>query len=886
MVNGQWSMVNGQWSMVNGQWSMVNGQWSMVNGQWYLLTYLTKTGEVSEWSKEHAWKVCILQKGIEGSNPSLSAECPGFAGVFCFHCECPEHIAFKQDYFTSQICNNLWTAGVNVTEAAQGLKSFIIKKNKIILLTLVYLICNVKTFRHFIPFSFLIVFTCIGRQSLYAQSLQGKGLADSLMHQFQKTKSDTAQVKLLIKAAKALTETDPPAAMIYVDSAMRISRRGKWKKGIGIAYINRALINRTTSNFAGGLENAAKAYEIFSSINWKPAMGQALSENASDYERLGNYTKAIEYNFKALRVYEDAGLDVNSAWIYNNIGIDYYQLNDYSKAIENYNKSLQYFKKINGKYGIASALDNIASVYEDEGQFSKVNEYNLQAIKLFEEIHDEPAMGRIYINRGNFLKDQNSIGSALIFYKKAIAIAQKLGIKSTLASGYGGIGGLYLNLAKNKNKKIAVPDSLKAGKTELLQKAHDYFSRAFELYKNIGELSFMMQFAQSLSETEALQGNYKNALNFYQHYTRYKDSIFNNDNKTKIASLENERITEVKDKEIQLLNKENALQAAEQEKKDTDAKRIKNIQYFTIIALGITVLSVVIIALLQYRNNRHRQKANMLLQQQKEKVESTLVELKLTQAQLIQSEKMASLGEITAGIAHEIQNPLNFVNNFSDVNQEMIDELEEELKSGNTGGALTIAAELEQNEQKINHHGKRADSIVKGMLQHSRVSSTAKEPTDINKVATEYLRVAYQGLRAKDKMFNADLLTHFDEHLPFVNIVPQDIGRVLLNLANNAFYAVQQRKKTSGSDYQPKVELSTALAGAFIEIRVKDNGNGISNDIKDKIMQPFFTTKPTGEGTGLGLSLSYDIVAKGHGGKLSATSEPGIYTEFIVALPV
>jgi two-component system NtrC family sensor kinase len=264
---------------------------------------------------------------------------------------------------------------------------------------------------------------------------------------------------------------------------------------------------------------------------------------------------------------------------------------------------------------------------------------------------------------------------------------------------------------------------------------------------------------------------------------------------------------------------------------------------------------------------------------------TTLDNLKSAQTQLIQSEKMASLGELTAGIAHEIQNPLNFVNNFSEVNEEMIGELKEALKNGDTDEALVIATDIGENEKKIRHHGKRADFIVKGMLQHSRTSTGEKQLTDINILADEFLKLSYHGLRAKDKNFNAELITNFDEKLPKVNIAHQDIGRVLLNLFNNAFYAVNQKQKTSGADYKPEVTVSTSLENNNLVIKVKDNGNGIPDAIKDKIMQPFFTTKPTGEGTGLGLSLSYDIVVKGHGGSIKVNAE-GYGSEFIVTLPV
>ncbi|QEC75053.1 sensor histidine kinase [Mucilaginibacter ginsenosidivorax] len=270
---------------------------------------------------------------------------------------------------------------------------------------------------------------------------------------------------------------------------------------------------------------------------------------------------------------------------------------------------------------------------------------------------------------------------------------------------------------------------------------------------------------------------------------------------------------------------------------------------------------------------------------QRDQLADTVTELKTTQQQLIQSEKLASLGELTAGIAHEIQNPLNFVNNFSEVSIELSAEMREELAAGNTDDAAELASDIEQNLQKILHHGKRADAIVKNMLQHSRNNSGDKQLTDINALADEYLRLAYHGLRAKDKSFNATLVTDFDKNLPKITIIPQDIGRVLLNIINNAFYALQQKQKKADANYKPTLELITMKKNGAVVIIVKDNGIGIPEQVKGKIMQPFFTTKPTGEGTGLGLSLSYDIVVKGHGGKIDIQTQEGEFTEFIIALP-
>jgi len=277
------------------------------------------------------------------------------------------------------------------------------------------------------------------------------------------------------------------------------------------------------------------------------------------------------------------------------------------------------------------------------------------------------------------------------------------------------------------------------------------------------------------------------------------------------------------------------------------------------------------------------------LTKQKEELENALDELKATQTQLIQSEKMASLGELTAGIAHEIQNPLNFVNNFSEVNKELITEMKHEIDSGNLSEAKNIARDIQDNEEKITFHGKRADAIVKSMLQHSRTSSGKKEPTDINALADEYLRLAFHGLRAKDKSFNAKFETDFDDRIGQINIVQQDIGRVLLNLINNAFYSVSEKLRQDIPGYEPTITVTTKKTGdqpnTRVEIRVADNGNGVPKKVLDKIFQPFFTTKPTGLGTGLGLSLSYDIITRGHGGELKVETKDGEGAEFIIILP-
>jgi two-component system, NtrC family, sensor kinase len=323
---------------------------------------------------------------------------------------------------------------------------------------------------------------------------------------------------------------------------------------------------------------------------------------------------------------------------------------------------------------------------------------------------------------------------------------------------------------------------------------------------------------------------------------------------------------------------------------NSQAIYIFTIVTFVVIAL---VFCFIVYFVLSYR---HKQRDFLLLESQKAKIdeqnkviEKTLINLKNTQSQLIQSEKLASLGELTAGIAHEIQNPLNFVNNFSEVNVDLLKELNEEINNPETKleNLKEIVIDLVQNQEKISSHGMRASNIVKSMLEHSRQSTGIKIATDINQLADEYLRLSYHGLHAKNKNFNVNFTTNFDANLPKVEIINQDIGRVILNLINNAFYACNERQKiVDDNSFKPLVEVGTKKDGNFVFIKVKDNGNGMSETTKSKIFQPFFTTKPSGQGTGLGLSLAYDIVTKGHGGTIDVESVEGEGSEFIVTLPI
>ncbi len=384
-----------------------------------------------------------------------------------------------------------------------------------------------------------------------------------------------------------------------------------------------------------------------------------------------------------------------------------------------------------------------------------------------------------------------------------------------------------------------------------------YYALIYLQYGQTSKNNIAIHDASKILAAEYAKSNTQESNKYLQIYIDARDTLYD--------------VEKQKQLELIKLNEQKSLY--ELQKKET-ANRNKYLLY----SLFGVLVSSVIFSLLVWRNNRYKQRANLQL-------EAAFKHLKATQTQLIQSEKMASLGELTAGIAHEIQNPLNFVNNFSEVNKELIGEMNEEIEKGNYEEVKTIAKDIGENEAKINHHGKRAEAIVKGMLQHSRSSNGVKEPTNINALADEYIRLSYQGLRAKDKSFNAAMKTNFDENIGKLNVIPQDIGRVLLNLYNNAFYAVNEKQKAEGKVYEPIVSVSTKREGDKILISVTDNGNGIPQKVVDKIFQPFFTTKPTGQGTGLGLSLSYDII-KAHAGEIKVETKEGEGSVFSIILPL
>jgi two-component system, NtrC family, sensor kinase len=486
----------------------------------------------------------------------------------------------------------------------------------------------------------------------------------------------------------------------------------------------------------------------------------------------------------------------------------------------------------------------LAFVYMNLGQTDSVVYYIKKGKPHLDELKSYLRQPTPWLILGNIYNDDDNIDSAEKYFRTGMAISKMYHTTFMDAVLNTAIGDI--NLQRNRRDSAIY-----------------YVQTALTIAKKYDYKSFIMENSGFLSRI--YDGHdADSALKYLKMMLADKDAI-SNDSKVK----QFERIgfeDEKRQKEL-----ENAR-----------ARYQTQIKMYTLIG-ALAVFSI--LAFVFWRNSKQKHRANLVIKEEKEKVEYTLKELRSTQALLVQSEKMASLGQLTAGIAHEIQNPLNFVNNFSELNTELIAEMKEEMDRGDSQAARMVADIISENEQKISYHGRRADGIVKGMLMHSRTSTGLKESTDINELSSEYLRLSYHGLRAKDNEFNVTLSTDFDSSLPKIDIVPQEMGRVILNLTTNAFYATEERKRKMEPGYDPAVFVRTKQINDKIEIKIEDNGIGIPKEMLDKIYQPFFTTKPTGQGTGLGLSLSYDII-KSHGGNLRVDSTPGLGTVFTIELPV
>ncbi|MEO7446262.1 MAG: ATP-binding protein [Ferruginibacter sp.] len=632
---------------------------------------------------------------------------------------------------------------------------------------------------------------------------------DSLQKSLAKEKHDSSRVLTLAHLSEAFRWSNSDSAKMYGQEALNLANTIRFPKGQASALTSLSVVNRELGNLPEALDYALKSLEIAQANKLPDEESLALMRMANVYSASGNIRKALFYMNKTEAKAVESGnklIEMIAQWLQADL---YNQLNQFDSS--------RYFIKLAQKTNYVEVGD--AFHYSILGDLELRMKHDSAALMNYHAglksaiaANDVRTLANLYNGIASYYADRNHPDSAVYYAQKGLRAAEQLSYKNRIMTAANILATIY-----ERSDPVA-------------------------------------------------------ALKYYKIFAAAKDTLFS----------------------VRKMQAVQGMLLDEQERKNEVEKmrgKEENQRNLFLLLGAIAIFAVIIIIL--YRSNKQKHNANRLLQKQKkaldkekQKVEQSLVNLNAAQSQLIQSEKMASLGELTAGIAHEIQNPLNFVNNFSEVSAELLDEMEDALLKSDREEILSIAADIKSNLEKINHHGKRADAIVKGMLQHSQSSTGKKEPTDINALCDEYLRLSYHGLRAKDKRFNADFKTDFDDSLENINIVPQDIGRVILNLLTNAFYAVNEKNKLNIPGYQPTVTVSTSRSflpgfspspsgragvgsgvGCEVHIKVTDNGNGIPQKVLDKIFQPFFTTKPTGQGTGLGLSLSYDIV-KAHGGEL------------------
>ena len=573
-------------------------------------------------------------------------------------------------------------------------------------------------------------------------------------------------------------------------------------------------------------------------------------------------------------------------------------LGSLDEALAAYIKSIEIAIKIKNLRGEGEAYSAIGDIYSEANNYPNALIYYRKAYYVLNTFKNDSLIAPILLNTGDvFLKIGNP-DSAFLYATGAKILFDKIKDPTGIAYSLGNIGMVYASIGKNKLAEQNINEAI-----AILEGTQDYYPICVylismaDVYLNKGDNKAALNYtlrslglaeqnglkqqiadaSLKLSELYEKDGKFDDAYKYYKNHIENRDSINNISSVQTMADLRTNYEVSQKQLEVNILNEQ---------------KRNQNI---LVLFLGIILSLALFILLILLRNNQNKQKAYRILNLQKQetelqkaKAEDALTELQLTQKHLIQSAKMASLGELTAGIAHEIKNPLNFVNNFSEVSVELVDELREgalkKLSAPDQAEAALILNDIADNLKKILHHGQRADSIVKGMLQHSRPSTGKRELTDINALASEYLRLSYNGLSAKDK-FNINFTSAFDESIGRIEVVYQDMSSVLLNLFNNAFYSVLQKKEKGIEKYEPLVSVTTKRDDNEIEIYVKDNGSGIRQGVIDKIFQPFFTTKPTGQGTGLGLSLSYDII-KAHRGELKVETKEGEFAVFIIRLPI
>jgi two-component system NtrC family sensor kinase len=652
---------------------------------------------------------------------------------------------------------------------------------------------------------------------------------------------------------------DSPKSFELSKESIALARSINYQKGLahGLKSLAFCLVRIAKNEEAVPLLNEALSlFELLDDVE-----GQAVANGllAITQRNGGDAIASLKLSFKALELSHKIGFRENEGSDLYFIGVTYKQLGNFEKALDYLFQSLHIFREDENRLFQSYPINVIGSIYFENGDYIKALEYFDEGLAIRQASLDKLGEAGSLDNIGFTHFKLGNYTQAISYCKQSLVIAESTQDERTQSNALLHLAEIYKQTGdiekatKFSNRSLEFKKAIgdRRREVEMLLFLADLY-KSVDHNKVLEVLSNALKIAEETKMLDLFSRTHFHLSGYYKQDGNYEEAVKHLEAHINLEKEFNKNAIGQKILTLEITHK------VEETRKEADAAKQKN---------------------------EELTRLNKEIEDQRKKLENALANLKATQAQLIQSEKMASLGELTTGIAHEIQNPLNFVNNFSEVNKELLNEMNDELNKGNINEAKAIAKDVINNEEKILHHGKRADAIVKGMLQHSRASTGKKEPTDINAVADEYLRLSYHGMRAKDKSFNADFKTDFDENIGKISIIPQDIGRVLINLFNNAFYAMNEKAKLSANSYQPTAKVTTRRLNDKIEIRVEDNGMGIPQKVVDKIFQPFFTTKPTGQGTGLGLSLSYDII-KAHGGEIKVETKDGEGSEFIIRLPI
>lgn len=706
--------------------------------------------------------------------------------------------------------------------------------------------------------------------SLKAQNEFQNGTADGFSDLF----NEKGGMELFNDFPRTFKNVSLPKAIALNEQRLQIAEKTGNQKSIAALSNNLGMFWLKRGHHDKSLDYLIKSLNARKAINDKKGLALTAGAIGFVYQLTKEYDKALQYYYNTYELSKEQNLQRITLNVSALMGIVYMQKPDTAFAGKYFNEAINGFAALNDKKSQANLYNKIGELYLQRNEYSKSLEYFNLSLKLKEELKDFSGkaialrnMGIVFFKKGDYEK-------ALEYFNKSLGFSKRLIVKKLIKDSYLKLATVY-SFRKEFDKADTYHSLYRELKDSLLRHENSKQISSDGMQQELSEKEKVIELLNKENEEQIKIMN-QQGLELSQQLTATEI-----ERQSKEKALEELSLTMIekkeKEKQLLLLSKQRAEQELELSKKELELSKKTTLMN----ALVGGSLVILLISFFIYNRYRYKKKSHEVLDKANVELTQTLEKLKSTQTQLMHSQKMASLGELTAGIAHEIQNPLNFVNNFSDLSMDLLDDF---LMPASDEKKKELVDNIKENLNKISHHGKRADNIVKNMLQHSRTGTQEKQVTDIHKLAEEFINLAYHSMKTKQADFTCHIEKHFDLNIPFINIVQQDISRVLLNIFNNAFYAVSEKSKFV-KDYSPAVTISTNKHSSFINISIKDNGSGIPKEIQDKTFQPFFTTKPPGEGTGLGLSLSYDIITKGHDGAINVESEEGKGTTFIITLP-